>query len=223
MRVGILSRVRLLSESLSISICAHDCGIQVVTARTVAELASLAIDEPALDLALIDVVQTIDLDAIRDFHRDHPRLPLVAVGVRDHEADIIAHGNAGFSGYVGREDGVEQLCSAINDARAGRLNCTPEIAAAMMRALFRRNPAPAPSSSSSTPLTRRESEVATLVGRALSNKEIARQLRLSESTVKHHVHSILGKFGVVTRGQLMQNMREDLWIEESLTPVSRRN
>lgn len=81
----------------------------------------------------------------------------------------------------------------------------------MMRALFRRTspkPARAP-----TPLSRREHEVARLVSHALSNKEIARELELSESTVKHHVHSILHKFGVSTRGQLSRTMRDDIWGE----------
>jgi DNA-binding NarL/FixJ family response regulator len=95
----------------------------------------------------------------------------------------------------------------------GRLNCSPEIAAAIMRGLFRNGPVPIPQPAAA--LTRREDEVAQLVSRALSNKEIARELRLSESTVKHHVHSILSKFGLSTRGQLMRNMRRDAWAQDS--------
>jgi FixJ family two-component response regulator len=61
-----------------------------------------------------------------------------------------------------------------------------------------------------------------ILKRVLSNKKIARELSLSESTVKHHVHSILGKFGIGTRGQLMRNMREDLWLEEPAERLSSR-
>ena len=46
--------------------------------------------------------------------------------------------------------------------------------------------------------------------RALSNKESARHLQLSESTIKHHVHSILAKSGL-SRGQVMQQIRDDPW------------
>jgi DNA-binding NarL/FixJ family response regulator len=60
-------------------------------------------------------------------------------------------------------------------------------------------------------LTLRESQVAELVSRSLSNKEIARELDLSESTVKHHVHSILGKIGVPSRFQLVRDARQDAW------------
>jgi DNA-binding NarL/FixJ family response regulator len=158
---------------------------------------------------IVDVLQPIDLDEIRQFHSDFPALPLLALGIREAESEVINHGSAGFSCYLRREDGIDSLCGAVADALEGRLSCSPEIAAAMMRALFRQGPIPV--LRVSAPLTRREHEVARLVSRAHSNKEIARELSLSESTVKHHVHAILGKFGVSTRSQLMRNMREDLW------------
>lgn len=51
-------------------------------------------------------------------------------------------------------------------------------------------------------LTRRESEVATLVAQGLANKQIARQLGISLGTVKDHVHAILSKCGVANRAAL---------------------
>jgi DNA-binding NarL/FixJ family response regulator len=48
-------------------------------------------------------------------------------------------------------------------------------------------------------LTPREYQVALLVGRGLCNKEIARELHLSDGTVKQHVHNILQKFGARSR------------------------
>lgn len=48
-------------------------------------------------------------------------------------------------------------------------------------------------------LTPREHQVALLVGRGLSNKEIARELKVSHGTVKLHVHKILQKLGVKNR------------------------
>jgi DNA-binding NarL/FixJ family response regulator len=220
MRIGILTRVRLLSDALATSLSARNHDIESISVRTIAELGRLADGAPRLQLVLVDAIQPIDLDAIRDFHRDYPDLPLLALGLREHEADIIAHGNAGFSCYLRREDGMETLCQSVEDALAGRLNCSPEIAAAMMRALFRRGPIPV--QKAGVPLTRRENQVAALVGHALSNKEIARELALSESTVKHHVHSILSKFGISTRGQLMRNMREDVWLDQPARRPSSR-
>ena len=56
------------------------------------------------------------------------------------------------------------------------------------------------------PLTRRESEVAHLVGTGISNKEIAQQLGLSAGTVKIHIHSIFRKTGARRRYDLIAQM-----------------
>ena len=52
------------------------------------------------------------------------------------------------------------------------------------------------------PLTAREREIAALVARALSNRQVARTLVLSERTVESHVRSILAKTGLTTRTEL---------------------
>jgi DNA-binding NarL/FixJ family response regulator len=57
-------------------------------------------------------------------------------------------------------------------------------------------------------LSPREREVALLVGRGLSNKEIARELRLSGGTVKLHVHSIFLKIGATRRYTLITLIRD---------------
>ena len=57
-------------------------------------------------------------------------------------------------------------------------------------------------------LSPREREVALLVNRGLSNKQIARELRLSNGTVKLHVHNIFLKIGAHRRYMLISLMRE---------------
>jgi DNA-binding NarL/FixJ family response regulator len=69
-----------------------------------------------------------------------------------------------------------------------------------------------PASSAETALTRREGEVLQLIGRGLTNKEIARELHLSTATIKHHVHGVLGKLQVAGRVQAMRRVRETPWI-----------
>ena len=61
------------------------------------------------------------------------------------------------------------------------------------------------------PLTRREYGVAQLVARALSNKEIARELALSEFQGEASRPQYPSKMGAATRGELMRCMRDDLW------------
>jgi len=206
-RIAIVSLVRLLGEAVALSLRARDSALDIKLVREIDELRQPPPGTSPLDLVVVDTTQGLDLDAVRTFRRDHPALPLLALGLREKEAEVVAHGNAGFTGYVRREDGLERLHAMLCDAVAGRLTCSPEIAASMMRALFRNGPVAVPDEGGH--LTPREDEVAQLVSQALSNKEVARELGLSESTVKHHVHSILGKFGLATRGQLMRRMRAD--------------
>ena len=59
-------------------------------------------------------------------------------------------------------------------------------------------------------LTLREREISTLVAQALSNKEIAHKLRLTEGTVKVHLHNIFDKLGLHNRTQLATNANVDL-------------
>jgi two-component system nitrate/nitrite response regulator NarL len=211
-RVGVLTGVRLLVEAISVALSRRNPVITVVEARSISQLEALAMASDGLSLAIIDAIQPLELSAVRALHRDHPGLPLMALGVCERGSEIVSCGSAGFTSYLRREDGLENLCTAVADALEGRLYCPPEISAAMMRALSRRGPLS--ESGASTQLTRREHEVAQLVGRALSNKEIARELRVSESTVKHHVHAVLGKFGVARRSQVMRTMRDDHFVDE---------
>ncbi|MFI4949823.1 MAG: LuxR C-terminal-related transcriptional regulator [Caulobacterales bacterium] len=212
MRIGILTPVRLLGEALAASLSARDARIEVELVRDLQRLRDLAAAPQPLAIVIVDTTQPIALDEIRDFHVEFPDLPLLALGLREHEAEVVAYGSAGFVCYLRREEGLDELCNRVDDALAGRLACSPEIAAGMMRALFQRGPAAV--DDNLPPLTPRETHVARLVIRSLSNKEIARELGLSESTVKHHVHSILGKCSLSTRMQLMRRMRQDIWADE---------
>jgi DNA-binding NarL/FixJ family response regulator len=209
MRIAILTPIRLIGEGIAASLRACEAGFEPAVVCEVRQLRALVASAAPPRLAIVDVTQGLPLDPIREFHFDHPELPLLALGIREQDAEIIAHGSAGFIGYLRREDGLDQLRARVDDAVSGRLLCSPEIAAGIMRGLFLRGSqgqAPRP-----VELTLRESQVAELVSRGLSNKEIARELDLSESTVKHHVHSILGKIGVPSRFQLVREARQDAW------------
>lgn len=206
MRVGMITRVRLVFDAIASALAQRSPAVEIVRMASLAELHAHVKTGRALDLVIVDTIKPVDLEEFRGFHGEFPQLPLLAFGLREREAEVLSHGSAGFSCYLRREDGIESLCRAIEDALHGRLTCSPEIAAAMMRALFRRRPAPSPDAVAA--LTRREEEVAALLAQAYSNKEIARALGLSESTVKHHVHAVLGKFRVQTRGQLMRGFAD---------------
>ncbi len=218
MDIAIITPVRLVGEGVVAALLRSASEFQPTIFADLAALRqALCVRDAAFQVAIFDASSAIALKPVRDFHVDYPDIPLLALGVREDGRDIVAFGHAGFSGYIGRDDGMEQFDVRIRDVLCGRLCCPPEIAAGMMRGLFDghcRSAAPADG------LTPRERHVADLVSNGLSNKEIAGQLALSESTVKHHVHAVLGKLRLNSRFQLMRRARDDIWDERSFRQAS---
>ncbi|MGY0019608.1 response regulator [Streptomyces sp. cg35] len=107
----------------------------------------------------------------------------------DTDADILAAVEAGASGYLLKDAPPQELAAAVRTAASGRSALAPAIALRLMDRLR------APSEA----LSRRELEVLQLVRDGLSNAEIARELFLSQATVKSHLVHIYAKLGVDSR------------------------
>jgi two-component system, NarL family, nitrate/nitrite response regulator NarL len=148
---------------------------------------------------LVDVGERDPAPVGRLIRAANPRAKLVAFPVDEIHDRVFACAAAGFSGYVPRESGADELHRAVVDAIEGRMHCAPHIAAAMFNrlAVFLQELRPPPLPS----LTSRESEILVLVEQGCSNKDIARQLAISSATVKNHMHNILQKLQVSRRGE----------------------
>jgi len=125
-------------------------------------------------------------------------LPLVIVGAEASEAELLELIEAGCCGCVRRDASLHDLLEAIQNVCCGRAECSPYLAALVssrIRELARdlTGDADAPS------LTPRELEVLRLAAAGLTNKEIARHLRIWLQTVKSHLHNVYTRLGVRTR------------------------
>jgi two-component system nitrate/nitrite response regulator NarL len=167
-------------------------------------IAKIADAEP--DIVLVDLGQTDPGAAARLIRSASPGAKLVAFALDETDDDVLACAAAGFSGYVRRESGADELHTAVVDAMEGRMHCAPHIAAAMfvrLAGLLRQPDLPEALPS----LSSRESEILALVEQGRSNKEIARQLSISAATVKNHMHNLLQKLQVSRRGQAAARLR----------------
>ncbi|WP_426979050.1 response regulator [Pseudarthrobacter sp. O4] len=115
--------------------------------------------------------------------------PVLVLTTYDTDADILAAVEAGASGYMLKDAPPEQIRQAVLAAAAGQTALAPKIAALLMNRIS--NPAAS--------LTPREVQLLELLATGLSNRAIAKQIFISEATVKTHLVHIYGKLGVDNR------------------------
>lgn len=108
----------------------------------------------------------------------------------DTDAEVFRAIEAGATGYLLKDCPRETLFAAIRAAAAGESTLAPKVAAKLMAKVR---------ASGAEALSLREIEVLRKVARGTTNREIARQLRISEATVKTHLIHIYGKLGVSDR------------------------
>ncbi len=118
------------------------------------------------------------------------------------EQDLIAALQAGANGYLLKDMEPDELVAALSDIVAGKTVVAPELTGVLAQALRQGQDTPAPQppqSSAAAELTPREQEILCHLAAGQSNKAIARELGISDGTVKLHVKAILRKLAVRSR------------------------
>lgn len=144
------------------------------------------------DVVLMDLrMPVVDgVEATNRIKEEDPKANILVLTTYDSDADILRAIEAGATGYLLKDTPREDLFRAIRAAARGEPVLAPSVTARLMQ----RAQTPA-----RTALSGREIEVLELVARGGSNKELARDLHLSEATVKSHLIHIFDKLGVTDR------------------------
>jgi len=129
-----------------------------------------------------------------------PSAKIVMLTISDDEADLYDAIKAGASGYLLKEISIDEVAAAIRSVDGGQSLISPSMAsklltefATMIKKGDERQQVPAPR------LTDRELEVLKLVAKGLNNRDIAKELFISENTVKNHIRNILEKLQLHSR------------------------
>jgi DNA-binding NarL/FixJ family response regulator len=143
---------------------------------------------------------------VRQITSHQPGVKVLVVGISEMSDQILQYVEAGASGYILKEDSVELLLEKVRAAEKDEAFVSPQIAAQLMSRLAeltsmrsRLWAAPETQMRRFSELTQREQEVLGLLGKGLSNQEIAEQLYIEHGTVKNHVHRILKKLNASNR------------------------
>lgn len=205
LRVYLVAEVRLYRETLGAALDSSP-GLLVVGAGAADEPTVKDIETRRVDVALVDSASTRGTDLVRRIAALSPATRILAIAVREQIADILECAQSGADGYVGHDATLEDLAGHIQTVHRGELVCSPRVAALMFHHVAEL--ATRHDTSVLTPLTGREQEIVLLIGRGLSNKEIARWLSIEVATVKSHVHHILEKLGVRRRSAVAARLRD---------------
>ena len=86
-------------------------------------------------VVLLDMATRGSMDAIRALHNVHPEVKVVALGVAEMEADIVACAEAGIDGYVPRGASLDDLVQSVECAIRGEVFCSPKAVGQLFRRL----------------------------------------------------------------------------------------
>lgn len=149
------------------------------------------------DVVLMDLVMPVmdGLTAIKEVKRLRPETEIIALTSFADDEKVFTAIRSGATGYLLKDVSPNDLVKAVLAADRGEVQLHPEIAKRLMTEVVTQRKEAAPQ----TELTEREKEVLALLGQGMSNKEIAREISVSEKTVKAHVSSILNKLNLPGR------------------------
>jgi DNA-binding NarL/FixJ family response regulator len=144
------------------------------------------------DVVLMDLrMPEMDgVTAIEHIKSSYPGVHILVLTTYESDADILRAIETGATGYLLKDTPREELFGAIRTVAQGQSPLAPGVAARLMQRV--RDP-------EEEGLSTREIEVLELVAHGTSNKEIAKQLWVSETTVKSHMLHIFDKLGVTDR------------------------
>jgi DNA-binding NarL/FixJ family response regulator len=153
------------------------------------------------DLILMDIKMPImnGVEATREIKSICPEAKVLVLTTYSTEEWVLDAIRAGASGYLLKDSTREEVLKAIRGTAEGKAYIDPSVANKVLSGISSNKKKA--STLITGKLTQRETEVLSLLARGLSNEDIAKQLFLSEGTVRNHIGSIVDKLGVADRTQ----------------------
>jgi DNA-binding NarL/FixJ family response regulator len=168
------------------------------------------------DVVLMDIrmPKTSGIEAARAMKEAAPSARIVMLTISDEEEDLFEAIRAGASGYLLKDIPLDEVADAVRSVYGGQSLINPSMAAKLLAefAAMASRDGTEPAEQVPAPrLTEREIQVLKLVARGMNNRDIAKELFISENTVKNHVRNILEKLQIHSRMEaVMIAVREKL-------------
>jgi len=199
-RILICDDQDLVCEGLK-AILSTDLDLEVVGVANDGAEAIEMISTCQPDLVLMDLKMPgmNGIHATRHIHQQYPQVHVLVLTTYDADNWVFDAIRAGARGYLLKDTPRERLIAAIKETVTGKTPVDPNVAGKLFAHVQQQTSIP--DTSIASLLSEREKEVLGLLGKGLSNAEIATKIYLSEGTVRNYVSSIFEKLGVADRTQ----------------------
>jgi two-component system, NarL family, nitrate/nitrite response regulator NarL len=162
--------------------------------------------ENEVDVAIIsaDLTEgaTAALDMTREIRGSHPKTNVIMMIESIERVMVVEAFRAGATGIFSRDQSFDLLCKCIHVVHGGQIWADNKALRFLIDAFVRSKPTEAISSKKTNLLTKREEGVVQLVADGFTNRDISRQLNLSENTVRNYLFRIFNKVGTSNRLEL---------------------
>jgi len=202
-----ISHVHFLREALAEILRSSD-GVKAFGAFS-RETVEAVITEFPPGLVVVDSSHPEGIALVGAVRTRFPRVNVVVLATHERDEDFLAWADIGISGYLGPDTSARDLISILRRTSAGEVVCPPRLTALLLNRFADRSNDRATRAGIHA-LTPREREIVELLADGLPNKLIARRLRVALPTVKNHVHSILDKWDVRSRGEAAARYRRKM-------------
>jgi two-component system, NarL family, nitrate/nitrite response regulator NarL len=207
--IGLIAPIRAYRDALATVIDSY-LELRVVASGSsyAGAMSQLSAWQPAV--MLVDFAVCNLVGVLSSLRQELSTIRVLGFGIetsRAHSEAVLRAAELGMVGFVDSDQPTEDLIDAVRLVLQGQSPCSPRIAALLLQAMQQRPASPLlPRGTDTTvvitTLTPRERMVADFASQGMTNRQIAARLVVEESTVKSHVHSILGKLGLVDRHQI---------------------
>src|SRR5215467_723498 len=172
------------------------------------------------DVVLMDIKmpRSSGIEACRAIKDVAPSAKIIILTMSDEEEDLFDAIKAGASGYLLKDIPLDQVAEAVRSVHGGQSLISPSMAGKLLTefASLAKRESEEPPQQQQVPapkLTDREMQVLKLVARGMNNRDIAKELFISDNTVKNHVRNILEKLQIHSRMEAVMVAVRDKLIE----------
>jgi len=206
-RVLVVNNMRLISSVIT-TVLMDEPDIQVVGRTTSVEEAIAHAPECDVLLVTTQLQDNGALRITRAIAQTGMPAKVLIIGLAESKREILQYAEAGAAGYVLQNESVHDLLIKIRASYHDQALISPEVAAALLSRVSELAQASPTTDDlgNAEELTPRETEILELIGKGLSNREVADHLVLEVGTVKNHVHSILQKLNVSNRHEAIRHL-----------------